>query len=82
MYQVFQLKIIELYYAFFVLIQWMIVKISMTFFSWLSLAVCFIQQLFIGCFTVQLYKQISKGNTKNNAKNRFYLLFLLNCSLI
>ena len=27
---VFQLKIIELYYVFFVLIQWMIVKISMT----------------------------------------------------
>ena len=80
MYQVFQLKIIELYYAFFVLIQWMIVKISMTFFSWLSLAVCFIQKLLL--VAVQLYKQISKGNIKNNAKNRTYLLFLLNCSLI
>ena len=30
MYRVFQLKIIELYYAYLVPIQWMIVKISMT----------------------------------------------------
>ena len=62
MYQVFQLKIIELYYAFFVLIQWMIVKISMTFFSgshWLSV----LYKSFL-LVAVQLYKQISKGNIK------------------
>ena len=53
MYQIFQLKIIELYYAFFVLIQWIIIKISMT-----------------------------KGNIKNNAKNRTYSTYLLNCCLI
>ena len=50
---VFQQKIIELYYAFFVLIQWIINKISMT-----------------------------KGNIKNNANNRTYSTYLLNCSLI